>query len=139
MAEEIVPELFTWIWVNRHEFLPPHGLRAYLFGAVRNRSLNVIRNEATASRAVIHLSLQSATSAGPADADLMAAALDDAVRATVEAIPPRCREVFTLLRTQALSYAEVAAILGIAPKTVEVHMARALAILRARLGPWLNG
>jgi len=40
-----------------------------------------------------------------------------------------------LLRTQALTYAEVAAILGISPKTVEVHMGRALAILRARLGP----
>jgi RNA polymerase sigma-70 factor (ECF subfamily) len=69
----------------------------------------------------------------------MASDLESAIHTTVEGMPPRCREVFLLLRTQALTYAEVAVILGISPKTVEIHMSRALAILRARLGPWLSG
>lgn len=138
-AEDIVQELFTWLWANRHEFLPTHGLRAYLFGAVRNRSLNVLRNEATAARVSATLQLPPTSAARTADADLLAADLETALRSAVEGMPPRCRDVFTLVRTQSLSYAEVAAILGVAPKTVEVHMGRALAILRVRLGPWLNG
>ncbi len=138
-AEDVVQDLFTWLWAHRHEFRPEHGLRAYLFGAVRNRSLNALRDEATASRASATLSHDEDASAATADAELMAVDLEAAVRATVEAMPPRCREVFMLLRTQALTYAEVAGILGISPKTVEVHMGRALAILRARLGPWLGG
>jgi len=134
-AEDIVQDLFTWLWANRHGFHPEHGLRAYLFGAVRNRALNALRDEATASRVA-----ESQLSAGPgkstaADAELMATDLESAIQAAVGGMPPRCREVFVLLRTQALTYAEVAAILGISPKTVEVHMGRALAILRARLGP----
>ena len=138
-AEDLVQELFTWLWANRHDFQPEHGLRAYLFGAVRNRALNALRDEATVSRASKRLSSSVAGIAGAADAELMASDLETALKAAVEGMPPRCREVFLLLRTQALTYAEVAVILGIAPKTVEVHMGRALAILRARLGPWIRG
>ena len=52
-------------------------------------------------------------------------------------MPLRCREVFTLARTHSLTYAEVAVVLGLSPKTVEIHMSRALAFLRERLAPWL--
>ena len=138
-AEDLVQELFTWLWANRHDFRPEHGLRAYLFGATRNRALNVLRDEATASRASERLSTSAEGIAGAADAELMASDLETAIQAAVEGMPPRCREVFLLLRTQSLTYAEVALILGISPKTVEVHMGRALAILRARLDPWLSG
>lgn len=138
-AEDIVQDLFTWLWANRHGFHPEHGLRAYLFGAVRNRALNALRNDATTSRASLAQSSSATRVSAAADAELMASDLETAVQAAVEGMPPRCREVFVLLRTQALTYAEVAVILGISPKTVEVHMGRALAILRARLGPWLSG
>lgn len=138
-AEDIVQDLFTWLWANRHGFHPEHGLRAYLFGAVRNRALNALRNEATALRASVTQAPSVTGTSGAADAELMASDLETAIQAAVEGMPPRCREVFVLLRTQALTYTEVAVILGISPKTVEVHMSRALAILRARLGPWLSG
>ena len=136
VAEEIVQDLFTWIWTHRHEFSPQHGLRAYLFGAVRNRALNVLRGDVSARRADAGLVAPSGRST---DAQLLVSDLERQILATVDEMPPRCREVFTLLRAEELSYAEVASILGIAPKTVEIHMSRALAILRARLGPWLNG
>ncbi len=138
-AEDIVQELFTSLWANRHGFRPDHGLRAYLFGAVRNRALNALRDEATTSRASATLSFSAAAVSESADAELLAWDLEAAIQSTVEGMPPRCREVFLLLRTQALTYAEVAVILGITPKTVEVHMGRALAILRARLSPWISG
>lgn len=139
VAEEIVQELFAWLWANRHGFQPLHGLRAYLFGAVRNRSLNALRDEAASDRAAEQSVRAAGSGVAAADADLLASDLEATVQSAVDGMPPRCREVFTLVRTQSLSYAEVAAILGIAPKTVEVHMGRALAILRVRLGPWLNG
>ena len=138
-AEDIVQELFTWLWANRHDFQPEHGLRAYLFGAVRNRALNALRDEATAARASATQSSGATMTSRAADAELMATDLEKAIQAAVEGMTPRCREVFVLLRTQALTYAEVAVVLGIAQKTVEVHIGRALAILRARLGPWLSG
>ena len=60
----------------------------------------------------------------------MAVDLADAMTRVVAQMPPRCRQVLTMLRQRHLSYTEVGAVLGISPKTVEIHMARALAILR---------
>jgi len=133
-AEDIVQSLFVWLWANRHSFNPQHGLRAYLFGAARNRALNALRDAQTASRALARFG-DDENAVPAADAELIASELRRIVEETVRDMPPRCREVFTLVRTSQLSYAEVGTILGIAPKTVEVHMGRALAILRARLGP----
>ncbi|HVI88409.1 MAG TPA: RNA polymerase sigma factor [Dongiaceae bacterium] len=47
----------------------------------------------------------------------------------IDRLPPRCREVFLLTKLQGLSYAEVAARLGISKNTVMVHMTNALAQL----------
>ena len=53
-------------------------------------------------------------------------------------MPPRCREAFTLVRLQHMSYAEAAHVMGISSKTVEVHMTRATANLRVALAPWVR-
>lgn len=136
VAEEIVQDFFMWLWVHRHEFSPQHGLRAYLFGAVRNRALNMLRSDASTRRtnAGLDAPMSEAT-----DSAVLMTDLEGRVQSIIEGMPPRCREVFTLIRVQSLSYADASAILEIAPKTVEIHMSRALAILRAHLGPWLNG
>lgn len=136
VAEEIVQDFFMWLWVHRHEFSPHHGLRAYLFGAVRKRALNVLRSDASARKTNSAVDPPLAIST---DTAVLVTDLEQQILLIIAGMPPRCREVFALIRGQSLSYADVSAILGIAPKTVEIHMSRALAILRARLGPWLNG
>lgn len=133
-AEDVVQAVFVSLWMNRHTLRPAHGLRAYLFTAVRNRSLNLLRDEATQRRNADSLAGIAGANAPAADAHFVAAELHQRVLTIVAGMPPRCREVFMLVRTRSLSYAEVATVLGIAPKTVEIHMSRALAILRARLG-----
>jgi RNA polymerase sigma-70 factor (ECF subfamily) len=134
-AEDVVQALFVWLWENRHSFEPQHGVRAYLFGAVRNRSLNALRDARVAASVASAITNDEPERPPSPDEKLVGEDLRLVVEQTVASMPPRCREVFTLVRTRALSYAEVAELLGIAQKTVEVHMGRALAILRARLGP----
>jgi RNA polymerase sigma factor (sigma-70 family) len=56
-----------------------------------------------------------------------------AVRQAIGRLPDRCRLVFTLHREQGLTYAEVAEVLGISPRTVEVQIGRALKSLRKGL------
>ena len=57
-------------------------------------------------------------------------------RAVAE-LPPRCRQAFLLRRHRELSYAEIARIMQITPKTVEIHIGLALKTLRRRLADWL--
>lgn len=51
-------------------------------------------------------------------------------------LPPRGREVLSLHKFQGLSYAEIAARLGISKNTVVVHMVRSLAFCRGRLNAY---
>ncbi len=138
-AEEIVQELFCWIWEQRLTIEMPHGMRAWLFTAVRNGSLNALRNSRT--ELSIHERIAQGTHAiapvEQADAQTVAGDLADAAAQIVSAMPLRCREAYTLIRVQQLSYAEAAHVMGISPKTVEIHMTRTMAILRAGLRPWL--
>jgi RNA polymerase sigma-70 factor (ECF subfamily) len=115
-------------------------MRLWLFTAVRNRSLNAIRDrrlEFSAHERYAHHA-RSRRPAEPADAVVLENELSAAAARTVALMTPRCREAFTLVRLQRMSYADAAHVMGISPKTVEIHMTRAVAILRAALTPWLT-
>lgn len=139
-AQEVVQDLFCAIWEQRFTIEMPHGARAYLYAAVRNRSLNALRNarvEVSFHEYLSREANESVASTSP-DAEIAARDLSQALARVIADMPPRCREVFTLVRRQHLPYAEVARILGLSAKTVEVHMSRALAILRVELAAWIR-
>jgi len=68
---------------------------------------------------------------------LRAAELAAAIERAIAQLPPRCREAYLLRRQHHLSYAEIARVMGIAPKTVEIQIGAALKALRASLADWL--
>jgi RNA polymerase sigma-70 factor (ECF subfamily) len=142
-AQEIVQDVFHSLWQHRFTVEMPRGMGPYLYAAVRNRALNVLRgrrNEHSIHERLVHdVAVSAGFDAAPlAEGEMNAKELAEAVDRVVAGMPQRCREVFSLLRYQHLSYADAATVLAISPKTVEVHMARALAILRDRLAPWLE-
>lgn len=56
-----------------------------------------------------------------------------AVSQAVDLLPPRCREVFLLVRIHGMNYIEVGEKLSISPKTAFSHMAKALYLLQATM------
>ena len=56
----------------------------------------------------------------------------DLLYATIEELPPRCRQVFLLSRFQNMTYPQIAEHCGISVKMVEKHISRALAICAAK-------
>jgi len=129
-AEDIVQDVLLAVWRHRARF-DFDDPRPYLVRAVRNRALSRRRQSGFRERCLrlIHLSSTGRTQSpenDPALYDDTARALD----AALAALPPRCREVFVMQRVNGLSYAQIATALGIAPKTVENLMGRALQRLR---------
>jgi RNA polymerase sigma-70 factor (ECF subfamily) len=137
-AEEIVHDLFLRIWDGRDLWDFEGVFRAYLFRAARNRAISYLRHERADLRlrdrltreqnARVPMSLESA-----ADLMIEAGDLAGAIERAVARLPRRCQEVFRLSRHHGLSHAEVGKVMGIAPKTVEVQLRRALIALRAEL------
>lgn len=141
VARELVQDLFLQLWRQRAQWKVTNTLATYLYTATRNRAASYMRR-ARLERAFLERATREERSAwGPSiapapDATHDADELSRALRIAVQSLPPRPREVFMLAREHDLSYAEIAAILQISPKTVEVHMGRALAALKERLAAW---
>ena len=109
----------------------PCNQRAWLFTAVRNRCIDLLRR-----RNPLLTDLQ------PEDLDGLISDEEAQERAqreaelwtAVDALPPRCREVLLLAKRDGLKYSEIAERMGISPKTVEHQMSKALRLLRGRMG-----
>ena len=138
-AEELAQDVLLELWRRRTTLDAGEEPGPYLIRAVRNRALNRLRHARVAARAAPMLAVdETAPGSGPA-AEAIESELAVAIGAAVAALPPGCRRVFLLSRADGLRYSDIAARLGISPKTVEAQMGRALRLLRARLGPWLPG
>lgn len=135
-AEEIAHDVLASLWHHRTARTIRSTLLAYLYGAVRLAALKWVRGmdvrdrylSAAASEAVA----QAAAPDDPAEEQLWEARRAALVRA-VDDLPPRCREVFLLRWRDELPYTDVAAVLGISVKTVEMQMTLAVKRLRAQL------
>ena len=135
-AEDLVQDVFAAIWRRHAEFDYADPL-PYLYRAVRNRAISQRRQAERHGGWLAGLAHEWADRhAAPPDsseADELAVAIEGAIAA----LPERRRLVFAMHRDEHLTYAEIAAALGISIKTVETQMGRALKSLRERLAPYL--
>jgi len=130
-AEEVVQEVFLSLWRQRAGMPPADKLGAYLYRAVHNRALNLVRHERvirTRNAEFVEPPLSAA-----ADETLLREEAEHVVQTAVDRLPERCRLIFILSREQKLTYAQIAEVAGVSIKTVETQMGRALRSLRKAL------
>ncbi|WP_333483038.1 RNA polymerase sigma-70 factor [Spirosoma telluris] len=130
VAEDIVGEVFYQLWKSGAYAHIQHTYRTYLYAAVRHRAFNYLRDELTGNRT-------------PASLDDIDDVLDETPQTLIEYdetfqrvekvihdLPPQCQRIFLMSRFENRKNQEIADELGLALKTVEAHMARALQQLR---------
>ena len=107
--------------------------RAFLFHVATNLARDLMRRRITRDAAHNTLALEERTAIA---ADAVAQAREEVsqVSEALKLLPDRARSVLILARVHGMSHAEIGAKLGIAPKTVENHLGRALARLSLLLG-----
>ncbi len=134
LAEELVQDLFTRLWIERDRWPAPANIRAYLFRAVRNRALNVLgRRQIEAEWVERERDAGEFASAPLVEDDISAGEAAEWLARAIERLSPRCRLVVHLRWMEQLSYAEIAEIMGISTKGVENQLARGMRALRADL------
>jgi RNA polymerase sigma-70 factor (ECF subfamily) len=108
--------------------------RAWLFHAGANLARDALRRRLTwnaASDALAH----DAPTSPPAPDELAAIDQDlGALSRAIATLPAQARRILLLARVEGHSHKEIARTLGIAPKTVENHLGRAVARLAELLG-----
>jgi RNA polymerase sigma-70 factor (ECF subfamily) len=134
VAEELVQDVFFKLWSKREQLAEIDALKTYLYRAARNTALNHLRRQ----KLELAYEEREAAKGEPStteatDDSATAGELTEAVREAIDRLPTRCREIFLMSRDGGLTYAEIAAELGISIKTVETQMGRALKSLRLSL------
>ncbi len=131
MAEDIVQDLFVWIWTNRSEMSLYASLSAYLRRATINRSLNYLRKKESLP---INPELLDAPDSQLNGQEMIE--YDELlykIYASIDQLPPQCQTVFKKSRYEQKTYQEIADEMHLSIKTVGNHIAKALKTLRAGL------
>ena len=144
VAENLVGDLFFYLWKNRTTIQVNESISSYLFSAIRNRAINY-QNQASVNRE-IHFSQYEELEDfsmfegkdSPPLEQIIEKELADRIRKSVNSLPMQTRKVFELKREQNFSYDEIALQLHISINTVRFHIKTAMKKLRVELGDYLT-
>ena len=136
-AENVVQDVFLYLWENRESIEIHTNTDAYVFTLIRHKCLDYLKHKAVeeeyAREYLLSISslekLETTLESGVDIATIVSEAIGQ--------LPPRCREVFMLCRIEGKTYKEVAEILSISNKTVENQMNIALKKLKSELKDYL--
>lgn len=134
-AQDIVSEAFIGLWQKRADFVHPAAVQHYLFVAVRNRCLKLLRHELVKMHHQDEM-LHRLETMGEEQLDLerLTGELVKHIYAEVAQLPPRLREVFLLSFRDGLKPADIAARLQLSVQTVSNQKLSAIRLLRQALG-----
>lgn len=136
-SEEMVQGVFLKLWEKKSHIKVEQSIKSYLYRMVHNDCMNVLKHENVKAKFVkekIYTMQNENESAGK---KIQATELEERLRAALRELPEQCRTIFQLSRFEEMKYREIADHLGIAEKTVENQMGKALKLLRLRLADYL--
>ncbi|HBK45445.1 MAG TPA: RNA polymerase subunit sigma [Xanthomonadaceae bacterium] len=134
-AADLAQESYARVYAAEQSGVVIHNPRALLYRTARNLVVDnfrrgVVRDQGRKPEPD-EPSIDPDDQAGPEafEPEVAQAARQrfEAVVSIVEALPPRCREAFLYVKFDGLTHADVAQRMGIAVKTVEMHIRVALA------------
>ncbi|WEK18985.1 MAG: RNA polymerase sigma-70 factor [Candidatus Pedobacter colombiensis] len=132
-AQDIVQEVFTYIWHKGEALNINTSLSLYLYTSVRYRIFDLLDHKKV--RADYKTYLQQFIQEGEyiTDDQLRERELIAVIEKEVSALPPKMREMFELSRKEGLSHKEIAEKLGVSDLTVKKQVSNAVKILKGKL------
>jgi RNA polymerase sigma-70 factor (ECF subfamily) len=144
ISEEIVSDAFFNIWCNRAILVIHTSVKSYLFQAVCNNSLNYLRKLKKEERLEDFFRDTSEENIGFANIpdeissdSLILKDLSAAIEQAVNLLPPKQQMVFRLKRYEGKKLNEIAKMMNLSVKTVEMHLSKAMLALRKSLKEYL--
>lgn len=136
IAQELVQDIYVYLWENREKITIRSSVKSYLYSASKNKSLNYIRNEKIKLRLFKNYKEQQTDSGQPDESYLDTSQLQEILKKSIASLPERCREIYVLSREEELTHKEIAERLNLSPKSVENQIGIALKKMREQLQPF---
>jgi len=137
LAQDIVQDVFAKLWDKRSEIQISTNEKSYLFQAVKNRALEIIKKRNLDKRLAEEnvLNIDNNTNVDEQANKYM---LKEFLYKSIRQLPPKCQEIFVLNKINGLTYKEIATDLDISVKTVENQIGKAYRKLRELMGSKLS-
>lgn len=130
-SEELLQTTFVKLWHYRQQLSTAHTLSEQIFRIAKTSLIDMVRHNKHHQHFLQSYTadlLQKGLSAEPANRDTIRQ-----LHREMDKLPPVRKKVFMLSRIDGLSHKEISSLLAISPKTVEVHITKALKQLRRAL------
>jgi RNA polymerase sigma-70 factor (family 1) len=126
LAEEVASDVMITIWRNRGNLSHIQNITVYAFVAAKNKSLTVLKQNANNKTVSIEdiefdINFHDLTP----EQVLINGELKHKIECAIQALPPKCKNIFRLIKEDGLSYKDVAELLNISTKTVDAQMVTA--------------
>lgn len=127
LAEEVVSDVFFKIWLNRTELVNILNIKAYLFKATYNTSLNYL-DEVKRKKALSleDIEVDLGMNCICPETELIDKELKELIERAVENLPPRCKIIYKMAKVEQMKYREIGELLGISVKTINHQLSIAL-------------
>lgn len=143
-AQEMTQDTFVKLW-EKSELLPDDTqFQPLLYRIARNNCLNFLKHlkvtekyQKFQAHQKAEVDLNFYALADESAQLVISAELESKILKAIDALPPACKKVFVLSRMEDKKYSEIADEMGIATKTVENQIQKALKIMRKELKDYL--
>lgn len=132
ISNDIIHDILLSLWENRNR-KDINNLRAYLFQALRYKIIDTFQQRSKTHKLYESYLVNLQKDYIGTDHALRTKLFQELIKAEIDRLPRKMKEVFLLSREQNLTYEQIAQKLGISEQTVRSHMKHALRRLRVKL------
>lgn len=132
-AQDIVQEVFTYLWHKGPELLIKTSLPLYLYTSVRYRIFDLLDHKKVRTNYKEYLQQFIEEGEYVTDDQLREKELKLLIEKEISLLPPKMRVVFELSRNSQLSHKEIALKLGLSEQTVKKQVSNSVKILKSRI------
>ncbi len=134
-ARDVAQQVFIKLYEKRETIQIKSSLKSYLFQAVRNTALNLVKHHQTHTKHTENVKYLQPKTVDDIDHQMRYSELESQIHRLIAQLPEKCREIFKMNRFEHKKNKEIAEELGISIRTVETQISKALKFLRANLSP----
>lgn len=136
LADDIVQEVFIRFWEMRKEIEIHSSVKYYLLKTCHNQFLQHVRKNKREVSLLEEIKWETLSDIQVENKEEQSKKIH-LLRTVLGELPPRCKEAFLLSKYNKLKYTEIAEEMGISVKTVEIHISKALSVLRKNISLFL--
>ncbi|PSL47963.1 RNA polymerase sigma-70 factor (ECF subfamily) [Chitinophaga niastensis] len=133
IAEELVQDVFIKLWEKRAQLDIQTSVTGYLFKMMRNEILQYFRSFKDNEVFIEEMAGFDLNTKSRTDDSIHFKEMEISLKAIINALPQKCREIFIMSRDQELTVKQIAGKLDLSDQTVKNHITKALATLRKEL------